>query len=231
MRRSTKTPLTRETILAGRLPEMLRGADPSLRILTDAELALSRADTLSEHERGDLWVFAYGSLIWNPAFHFAERRRGRLLGYHRRFCLRTHVGRGTRDNPGLMLGLEAGGSCTGVAYRIAADAVELETWVLWKREMIVGSYSPRWVVVEGAGANRRAITFVMNKAHYMYAGRLPRAEVVQTLATAEGALGRSCDYLYEIVAQLSSFGIHDRGLASIERDVRALQRDARVSRL
>ncbi len=80
MRRSTKTPLTRETILAGRLPEMLRRADPSLRVLTDAELARSRANTLSEHERGDLWIFAYGSLIWNPAFHFAERRRGRLFG-------------------------------------------------------------------------------------------------------------------------------------------------------
>jgi len=231
MRRNTKTPLTRETILGGRLPEMLRAADPPLRVLTDAELARSRADTMSEHECGDLWVFAYGSLIWNPAFHFAERRRGRLLGYHRRFCLRTHIGRGTRDNPGLMLGLEAGGSCTGLAYRIAADAVEQETWVLWKREMIVGSYSPRWVVVDGAGPNRRAITFVMNKAHHMYAGRLPRSEVVRTLATAEGDLGRSCDYLYEIIAELASFGIHDRGLVSIARDVRAQQRDARVGRV
>ncbi len=231
MRRSAKTPLTREAILAGRLPEMLRDADPSLRVLTDAELARSRADTLSEHAGGDLWVFAYGSLIWNPAFHFAERRRGRLLGYHRRFCLRTHVGRGTRDNPALMLGLEAGGSCTGVAYRIAADALEQETWVLWKREMIVGSYSPRWVVVDGAGPKRRAITFVINKAHDMYAGSVPRAEVVRTLATAEGVLGRSCDYLYETVAQLASVGIRDRGLASIARDVRAQQRDARVSRV
>jgi cation transport protein ChaC len=74
MQRSTKTPLTRDMILAGRLPEMIRAADPSLRVLTDTELARSRADTLAEHERGDLWVFAYGALIWNPAFHFAERR-------------------------------------------------------------------------------------------------------------------------------------------------------------
>ncbi len=216
--------LTREMILSGRVREMIRAADPSLQILNDDELKRSRAEILGRHGGGDLWVFAYGSLIWNPAFHYVERCHARVYGFHRRFCLRTHLGRGSPENPGLMLGLEAGGSCTGVAYRIAAEEIEPETWVLWKREMVLSSYSPRWVSLDGAGPDRRAVTFVMNKTGPMYAGRLPRGEVVQTLATAEGVLGRCCDYLYGIVAEFDEMGIHDRGLARIAGEVRARQR-------
>jgi cation transport protein ChaC len=224
MKQNTIVPLTRETILSGQVADMLRTVDPDVRILSDAELQRSRDRLLGGHDGRDLWVFAYGSLIWNPAFRHADRRPARLHGYHRRFCLRTHLGRGTPERPGLMLGLEAGGSCTGVAYRIPAAEVAQESWVLWKREMIVGSYEPRWVVVDGAGHDRRAVTFVMNKAHPMYAGRLPRAEIVDTLATAQGMLGRGCDYIYELVGALASAGIRDRALVSIASEVRALQR-------
>lgn len=224
MTQNAVVPLTRDTILSGRVAAMVRVADPDARLLSDSDLERSRAGLLDGHSGRDLWVFAYGSLIWNPAFHYAERQQARLYGYHRRFCLRTHLGRGTPDRPGLMLGLEAGGSCTGFAYRIDADAVEQETWVLWKREMILGSYSPRWVAVDGAGDDRRAITFVINKAHSMYAGRLPRAEIVRTLATAQGMLGRGCDYVYHLVEALETTGIYDHGLASIASEVRALQR-------
>ena len=225
-RQETSIALTRDNILSGRVAAMVRVADPSVHILSDRELADSRGGLLDGHSGRDLWVFAYGSLIWNPAFHFVERRPARLFGYHRRFCLRTHLGRGTPDRPGLMLGLEAGGSCTGFAYRIDAGAVEQETWVLWKREMILGSYSPRWVAVDGAGDDRRAITFVINKAHSMYAGRLPRVEIVRTLATAQGMLGRGCDYVYHLVDELETVGIHDHGLATIAREVREMQRQA-----
>ncbi len=224
MTKIATVPLTRESILSGQLAEMIRTVDPETRILSDAELKRSRDGLLADRAGQDLWVFAYGSLIWNPAFHHAERRPARLHGYHRRFCLRTHLGRGTPDRPGLMLGLEAGGSCTGVAYRIPAEDVAQESWILWKREMIVGSYEPRWVVVDGAGPDRRAITFVMNKTHPMYAGRLPRAEIVDTLATAQGMLGRGCDYVYELVGALASAGIQDRALVAIASEVRALQR-------
>jgi len=224
MDRDADLPLTRDTILSGRVAAMIRVADPTAHVLSDSELTRSRAELLDGYSGRDLWVFAYGSLIWNPAFHYVERRPARLCGYHRRFCLRTHLGRGTPDRPGLMLGLEAGGSCTGFAYRIAADAVDLETRVLWKREMILGSYVPRWVVVDGAGPERRAITFVINKAHHMYAGRLPRAEIVHTLATAQGMLGRGCDYVFHLVAELAEAGIHDHGLASIAHEIRETQR-------
>ena len=216
--------LTRETILSGHVRDMIRAADPSLHVLSDDELKRSRAAILDQHRGGDLWVFGYGSLIWNPAFHYVERCHARVYGFHRSFCLRTHMGRGSRENPGLMLGLEPGGSCTGLAYRIAADEIELETWVLWKREMVMSNYSPRWVTAEGAGPDRRAVTFVMNPSGPMYAGRLPRSEVVQTLATAEGILGRGCDYLFGIVSEFDALGIQDRSLTRIAGEVRAHQR-------
>ena len=215
--------LTRDNILNGELRGLLRARDPSMAFLTDEQLQQSRAAILEGHGGGDLWVFAYGSLIWNPAFHYAERRRGRLFGYHRRFCLRSHLGRGSRENPGLVLGLEAGGSCSGLAYRIAEAAIEEETWVLWRREMVVGSYVPRWVSVEGAGPARRAVAFVMNKEHQNYAGRLSQGEVARTLATAEGFLGRACDYLFEILSELEAQGLEDHRLSAIAREVRRLQ--------
>lgn len=221
MKNPATVPLTRESILSGHVAAMVRTVDPSVEILSDRALRQSRDALLADHGGGDLWVFAYGSLIWNPAFHHAERRAARLHGYHRRFCLRTELGRGSPGRPGLMLALEAGGSCTGMAYRISAAEVEQESLILWKREMIVGSYEPRWVVVDGAGPDRRAITFVMNKTHPMYAGRLSRAEIVDTLATSQGMLGRGCDYIYNLVDALASAGIQDRALVSIASAVRA----------
>ncbi len=223
MRAETAFALTRETILSGHVADMVRTVDPTVHVLSEDELKRSRNSVLKDHAGGDLWVFAYGSLIWNPAFRFVERRPARLHGFHRKFCLRTHIGRGTPELPGLMLGLEAGGSCRGFAYRVDADAIDPETRVLWKREMVVGSYEPRWVVVDGAGPDRRAVTFVINKAHDMYAGRLPRDEIVHTLANAKGILGRGCDYIFELVEALDASGIHDHALAAIAGDVRVLQ--------
>ncbi len=225
MNHTAEVALTRDGILAGQLSELIRVADPSIHILTDSELERSRDDALAEYEGGDLWVFAYGSLIWNPTFHFVDRRPSRLFGYHRSFCLRTRAGRGTLEQPGLMLGLEAGGSCNGVTYCIAERSVKLETWVLWKREMVVGSYIPRWVTVWEGGVGRRTLAFVINQRHPMYAGRLPRSEVVHTLATAEGSIGKACDYLFQIVAELEAVGIRDPQLKSIARDVEVQPQD------
>ena len=225
MNHAAEVALTRDGILAGQLSELIRVADPSIHILTDSELERSRDDALAEHEGGDVWVFAYGSLIWNPTFHFVDRRPSRLFGYHRSFCLRTRAGRGTLEQPGLMLGLEAGGSCNGVTYCIAESAVKQETWVLWKREMVVGSYLPRWLTVWEGAVRRRALAFVINRRHPMYAGRLPRSEVVRTLATAAGRMGTASDYLFNIVAGLGAFGIRDSHLTSIAREVQAFRED------
>ena len=94
---------------------------------------------------GPVWLFGYGSLIWNPAFEFAEKRPATVHGLHRRFCLRTFLGRGSKDRPGLVLALDRGGCCRGVAFRIAAERVESELDIVWRREMISDAYRPRWL--------------------------------------------------------------------------------------
>lgn len=170
----------------------------------------------------DCWVFGYGSLMWNPAIAVIDSKKTHVRGYHRTFCLTLPVGRGTIEKPGLMLGIDRGGSCTGVAHRIAADAIESELSILWYREMLSGSYEPRWVNgdVESIGATRM-LTFVINRAHPRYENGLSDADVVQRIATAEGIVGTNRDYLYRTAAYLTSMGISDGPLHKLERRVRA----------
>ena len=144
--------LTREFLMEGTLPAILARAWPSLRILTEQERAASLHNLLASRPPGTdgVWVFAYGSLIWNPTVHFLESRPAIVQGWHRAFCLSVVVGRGTPENPGLMLGLQPGGSCAGVAFRIGEDVMEHELTLLWRREMVAGGYIPLWVPLEQA---------------------------------------------------------------------------------
>jgi glutathione-specific gamma-glutamylcyclotransferase len=208
--------LTRDNIRSGLIRDMIRQADPTMRVLTDEELHASIAAVITPDLAGrDVWLFCYGSLIWNPAFHFVERRLGTVHGYHRRFCLWTHLGRGTPDFPGLVLGLERGGSCRGVAFRVAAEAVPDELEIVWRREMVSGAYRPTWVTVRTPEGPVRAVTFVMNRRHDRYAGLLPEDRVADVIANAAGYLGRCADYLINTVAHLEELGIHDRALVRL----------------
>jgi cation transport protein ChaC len=170
-------------------------------------------------------VFGYGSLIWNPAFHFTERVVGTVHGYHRRFCLWAHLGRGRPERPGLMLGLERGGSCRGVAYHIAPDAVAEELDIVWRREMIGGAYVPRWVSVYTPVGLVRALTFTINRAHERYARDLQDDEAADAIAGASGFLGACADYLINTVDHLAELGIHDRPLECL-RDRVVIRRAA-----
>jgi cation transport protein ChaC len=173
--------------------------------------------------KGDVWVFGYGSLIWNPAFHFVERRIARIHGYHRRFCLWTQLGRGSADNPGLMLGLESGGACRGVVFRIAEAAVQSELDILWRREMFTGAYCPTWVRARSGTDVVPAITFAINRKNSRYAGRLSDDTVARHIATAAGPMGRCCEYLFETVSHLTELGIRDRQLEAMAAKVKAKQ--------
>ena len=168
-------------------------------------------------------MFGYGSLIWNPAFHYARREVARIYGHHRRFCLWTSLGRGTVAQPGLMLGLDTGGSCRGVLYEITADAIASELEIVWRREMVTAAYRPCWVVAHTAAGPRRAITFLINHAHERYAGRLDQAAMVAAIARACGPLGACADYLFNTTAHLDELGIADRSLRNLCRAVRAAQ--------
>ena len=182
----------------------------------------SRRRLLARHAPGAaVWVFGYGSLMWNPAFYCDEQRPGLVYGYHRRFCLWMTMGRGSPDRPGLMLGLERGGSCRGVALKIAAQHVESETAILWRREMMTGTYQPRWVSVHTKDGPLPAIAFVVDHAHPRYSGRLDLETTVRAIARAKGRLGLCRDYLRHTVRHLDELGIGDGPMHRLLRRVEA----------
>ncbi|MFI5314450.1 MAG: gamma-glutamylcyclotransferase [Myxococcota bacterium] len=217
-------PLRREHLLPENLEraaELFRSV--GLEISSPEERAASLAATLERVAPGqDAWVFGYGSLMWNPAFHHVELAAARLAGWHRRFCLWNTFGRGSPERPGLTLALEAGGSCTGVALRIAAAEVRSELTVLWNREMLTGSYLPRWVRLASPAGPIDAVTFVANRAHARYAGRLPVERVAHLLAHAHGPLGDGREYLERTVAELERHGARDGSLHALLRAVRSI---------
>jgi glutathione-specific gamma-glutamylcyclotransferase len=212
--------LTRDSIRSGLVHKMIAELGISMRVLTEDELAASRAAILSGVDLSTgVWLFGYGSLIWNPAFHFTDRLTGRIYGWHRRFCLWTHLGRGCPEQPGLVLGLERGGSCHGVAFHIAPEAALEELAIVWRREMISGAYVPRWVDVTTAVGRVPAIAFVINHGHERYASFLPDDRVAEVIASARGWLGPCADYLVNTVDHLAALGIHDRPLERLRARV------------
>jgi cation transport protein ChaC len=212
--------LTRDSIKEGMVREMVARLGLDMRVLSEEELARSLRTTLEGVDLSSgTWVFGYGSLIWNPAFHFTDRLTGTIYGFHRRFCLWTHLGRGCPERPGLVLGLERGGCCRGVALHVAADAVGEELAIVWRREMISGAYVPRWVDVHSRLGKLRAITFVINRHHERYASFLSDRRVAEVIASAEGILGPCADYLINTVEHLAELGIHDRSLLRLRADV------------
>jgi glutathione-specific gamma-glutamylcyclotransferase len=192
--------------------------------LTDEQLSDSLTAMLKARPKGaGWWVFAYGSLLWNPLFPFAEARPAILRGLHRRFCLRSLASRGTPDQPGLVLGLDRGGACTGVAYRLPAPVAMDELHLLWRREMVVGAYRPRWVRVRSGEREIHALTFAVRHAHPQYAGRLSLDEEARVIAGAKGAFGSSLDYLERTRVALVTHGIIDPYLEGIAARVAVLR--------
>ena len=193
------------------LPELqgrLTPAHASGLRLTDEVLATITA------QQQDLWVFAYGSLMWNPGFHFGEVRRACLPGFARRFALSTTIGRGTPDCPGLVLTLQRTNDadqvgCEGLAFRIPAPLVEDESRMLWRREMIMGAYCPQLLPLPTPQGEVQALVLVANTAHTHYRGDLSLQATAATIATACGRIGSNRDYLEQLVQQCGVLGIED----------------------
>ncbi len=169
-----------------------------------------------------VWIFAYGSLMWNPELRFDEALPARVHGYHRSFCLYSPEYRGTREKPGLVLGLDRGGSCRGIAYRLAEATLADEIDLLWTREMtgFVYHMTPVTMVTECGPATGYAFTVRHDSPDY--AGRLPHAEAARIIATSRGDRGTGRDYLANTVRHLEQLGIADGALHRIERLVAAL---------
>ncbi|MBL8518158.1 MAG: gamma-glutamylcyclotransferase [Betaproteobacteria bacterium] len=190
--------------------------------LSDEALNASITETLSGwNARTDLWLFAYGSLMWSPNCEYSQKSAARIFGYHRSFCLWSRINRGTPENPGLVLALEAGGSCHGFAYRIPRGCVQDLMLPLWKREMLYGSYRPRWLNCHVQGGNRKALAFVINPQATGYCGHLTEGERVEFIVDGKGTYGTSAEYLFNTVAALDQLKIHDESLHRLARQVRA----------
>jgi cation transport protein ChaC len=157
----------------------------------------------------DIWVFGYGSLMWNPGFEHVESRQALLHGWHRSFCIYSHRYRGTPECPGLVLGLDRGGSCRGMAYRIAkSQALEVLDY-LWDREMVNGVYTPRILHPRTAGGQRPCHVYTVDRAHHQYAGGLDEREMVRLIRQGVGMGGHNRDYLASTVQHLDELGIND----------------------
>jgi cation transport protein ChaC len=170
-------------------------------------------DLMASHAGGDLWLFAYGSLIWKPEVAHVEQRTGLLFGWHRAFCLHLTRWRGTREWPGLMMALDRGGQCKGVAYRLEGLAAD-SLGKLVRREMSLKPPTnvPRWVPIRTEQGMVTAIAFVTNPKGQSYAGKRSLEETADILARACGHWGSCAEYLHQTVSHLEARGIHDRNL-------------------
>lgn len=172
-----------------------------------------------------MWVFGYGSLIWDPGFPVSERQLARLSGWHRSFCMRSIHHRGSEAAPGLVLALDEslGSICAGVAFRVAPGAEEATLAALRERELVSSAYLERRLPVElASGAEVEALVYVIDPHHVQYCGGLDLEEQARIIATARGGRGPNRDYLFATAAHLEELGIADPDLDWLAARVRAL---------
>ena len=178
----------------------------------------ARRPTLPSGE--DFWVFGYGSLMWQPGFPHVEVRPARLRGLHRSFCVYSHRYRGTPKSPGLVLGLDRGGSCHGMAFRVPSGESEETLDYLFEREMLTGVYHAAWRRAETREGPIRVLTFVADRGHRQYAGGLGHDAVVALILQGYGDRGACLQYLENTVHHLRSLGLKDAALERLLSEAR-----------
>ncbi|MCY0092489.1 gamma-glutamylcyclotransferase [Hoeflea ulvae] len=171
----------------------------------------------------DFWVFGYGSLMWRPGFEHEETRQARLFGFHRALCVRSFFHRGTPERPGLVLGLDRGGSCHGVAFRIRPENRNAVMAYLRERELVTRVYveTSRRVRLK-TGQDVRAVTYVVDRSHTQYAGALSIDDALLGVSGAVGQSGPNEDYVVNTVDHLRTLGIHDAHLEGIADQIRRM---------
>lgn len=172
-------------------------------------------NTTIDHVDEDLWVFGYGSLMWRPGFAFEERLPGRLIGLHRALCVYSFVHRGTPEKPGLVLGLDQGGACRGIVFRVARTRRAETIAYLREREQVTHVYREtlRSVLLAGDSERRvEALVYVVDRSHPQYAGRLGTDEQLHLVRQGHGHSGANLDYVLATVKELEAQGCRDSGL-------------------
>lgn len=173
-------------------------------------------------EGQDFWVFGYGSLIWNPGFDHLEAAKARLPGYHRALCVRSHVHRGTPERPGLVFGLDRGGSCVGMAFRVSGDKRGEVLDYLRARELVTHVYREMTLsirLLDGRGVH--AVTYVVDRGHSQYAGRPSVADAARIVMGAHGRSGPNIDYVANALTEIHRMGLKDRWLEAVIAHMRA----------
>jgi cation transport protein ChaC len=213
--------LTRKSIYSGDYLHTFELLPQDIR-WTQSEIEASLNATLGEKQNtGDIWVFAYGSLIWNPLIDFAEQQLAYLNGWHRSFCLKLLTNSSKINVTGRMLALEEGGSTSGVAYRISKEKVKDELLLVWIREMAVGSYTPIWIEIElEVGSTASAITFVADQKIDQYQSNSDARQIAPMIASASGLFGKNTEYLFKLESALIERGLTDKYVAELCKEVR-----------
>ncbi len=213
--------LNRESLKNGSFLEAFREM-PGIEWWSRERIDLSMNETLEGRIKGDpLWIFAYGSLIYNPLFEAQERTHATLDGWHRSFCIRLVIARGSVDFPGRMLALKPGGSCEGIALRLGLEEPEEELRLIWVREMVSGGYRPSWATIRLAnGRTVRAIFFAADPDSQLYEEETAPDVITPLIARATGELGSNRDYVLNLDAALSQHHIADAGIEQLARRLR-----------
>jgi len=186
--------------------------------MTDEDYDQTIPDMVAQGPAGEIWLFAYGSLLWKPACETTDNRSAVVRGWHRSFCFRVARFRGTRDCPGLMMALDRGGQCHGMVLRVPADQAHASLGTLFRREMVTKPTVnvPRWLTAHTSDGPLRAIGFVANRRSPHYAGRLSPDAAAEIVSTAAGHWGSCAEYLRDTVARLEELGIQDRNLWKLQ---------------
>lgn len=168
----------------------------------------------------DFWVFGYGSLIWNPGFDHIEACAAKIFGLHRTLCIHSWVHRGTQSHPGLVLGLDKGGSCRGMAFKVSSKKREKVISYLRERELVTNVYKEAWRQIHLAnGQTTKALTYIVDDLHPQYAGQMDIASQTGIVMSAKGKSGPNCEYILKTVDHLNSIAISDMRLEKIAAEI------------
>lgn len=228
----TNMKLTAELVARVERMEPDPGPEAGTTEHTDIEFDAMVEALLLEYKPEELWVFAYGSLIWNPEFEFLESLSATANGWHRSFCLKLTRWRGTRELPALMLALDRGGRCKGIVYRLPKQDHFGQLGLLMRREIDANPPTnvPRWISVKTDRGTVRALAFIATPSGNAYAGRQPLEKVAQVLARAAGHWGSAAQYLFRTVSMLEERGIRDRNMWRMQNLVaQAIESDLAVA--
>ena len=209
--------LTKENINEGRLGDKIKSIIGSDKVLTKEELINERRKIIpDEGIKEDIYIFGYGSLLWNPTINYETQHLAKIYGFHRSFCMKTHLGRGSFKYPGLMLGLDRGGSCRGSAYKLNRNDAIKNIDILFKREMVTGAYKPKLLKTKLDNDQIvSSLAFTVDKKHKNYFNEKNTSIKASMISKANGFLGTCKEYFEYTLESLEELDIIDKEMRAI----------------